>query len=126
MPWRAAGRPKRILSYAALPGRSRRSIAPTCAFGSRSPNNRPAESPLTEAEQRRTFARVVLAALPPLVERTRTLCRQALDRDRDDSRSRRVILGQAAPGPTPPRPAQGTADAQDAARRDIHRGGHNY
>ena len=28
--------------------------------------------PLTEAAQRRTFARVVLAALPPLVERTRT------------------------------------------------------
>ena len=51
--------------------------------------------PLTEAEQRRTFARVVLAALPPLVERTRALCRQALDRDRDDSRGRRVILGQA-------------------------------
>ena len=81
---------------------------------------------LTEAEQRRTFARVVLAALPPLVERTRTLCRQALDRDRDDSRSRRVILGQAPPGPTPPRPAQGAAEAQDAARRDIHRGGHDY
>ena len=82
--------------------------------------------PLTEAEQRRTFARVVLAALPPLVERTRTLCRQALDRDRADSRSRRVILGQAPPTPTPPRPARGAADAQDAARRDIHRGGHNY
>ncbi len=81
--------------------------------------------PLTEAEQRRTFARVVLAALPPLVERTRTLCQQALDRDRDNSRSRRVILGQAPQGPTPPRPAQGAADAQDAARRDIYRGGHN-
>lgn len=67
--------------------------------------------PLTEAKQRRTFARVVLAALPPLVERTRTLCRQALDRDRDDSRSRRVILGQAPPGSMPPRPVQGAADA---------------
>lgn len=56
--------------------------------------------PLTEAEQRRTFARVVLAALPPLVERTRTLCRQAVDRDRADSRNRRVILDQAPPTPT--------------------------
>ena len=37
--------------------------------------------PLTEAEQRRTFACVVLAALPPLVERTRTLCRKALARE---------------------------------------------
>lgn len=83
-------------------------------------------APLTEAEQRRTFARVVLAALPPLVKPIRTLCRQALDRDRDHSRSRRVILGQAPPGPTPPRPAQGTADAQGAPRRDFHRGGHNY
>ena len=82
--------------------------------------------PLTEAEQRRTFARVVLAALPPLVERTRSLCRQELDRTRADSSDRRVILGQAPPCPTPPRPAQGAADAQDAARRDIHRGGHNY
>ncbi len=82
--------------------------------------------PLTEAEQRRTFARVVLAALPPLVERTRTLCRQALGRDRADNGNRRVIFGHAPPGPTPPRPAQGTADAQDPAHRDIHRGGHNY
>ncbi len=82
--------------------------------------------PLTEAEQRRTFARVVLAALPPLVERTRTLCRQAVDHDRDESRSRRVILGQAPPTPTPPPPAQGAADAQHAARRDIHRGGHSH
>ena len=82
--------------------------------------------PLTEAEQRRTFARVVLAALPTLVEPIRTLCRQELDRARDDSRHRRVILGQAPPGPTPPRPAQGAVDAQDAARRDTHRSVHNY
>ena len=79
--------------------------------------------PLTEGEQRRTFARVVLAALRPLVERTRTL---ALDGDRDGSRNQRVTLGQAPPGPTPPARAQGAADAQDAARRDIHRGGHNH
>ena len=69
---------------------------------------------------------VVLAALPPLVERIRTLCRQTPGRDRDGSRNPRVILGQAPPGPMPPRPAQGTADAQDAARSDIHRGGHNH
>ena len=69
---------------------------------------------------------VVLAALPPLVERIRTLCRQTPGRDRDGSRNPRIILGQAPPGPMPPRPAQGTADAQDAARRDIHRGGHNH
>ena len=79
--------------------------------------------PLTEAEQRRTLARVVVAALPPLVERIRTLCRQAPGRDRDGGSNRRVILGQAPPGPTPPGRAQGAADAQDAARRDIHRGG---
>ncbi len=47
--------------------------------------------PLTEAEQRRTFARVVVAALPPLVERIRTLCRQAPGPDRDGGRNRRVI-----------------------------------
>ncbi len=82
--------------------------------------------PLTEAEQRRTFARVMVAALPPLVERIRILCRQAPGRDRDGDRNRRVILGQAPPGPTPPGRAQGAADAQDAARRDIHRGGHNH
>ena len=76
-------------------------------------------APLTEDEQRRTFARVVLAALPPLVERIRTLCPQV------PGGNRSVI-----PGPTlvarPPRPAQGAAAAQDAARRDIHRGGRNY
>ena len=82
--------------------------------------------PLTEAGQRRTFARVVLAALPPLVERIRTLCRQALGRDLDGTRNRLVILGQAPPGPSPPGRAQGAADAQDAARRDIHRGGYNH
>ncbi len=46
--------------------------------------------------------------------------------DRTVGRPGRVILGHAPPGPTPPRPAQGTADAQDPAHRDIHRGGHNY
>ena len=46
--------------------------------------------------------------------------------DRTVWRPGRVILGHAPPGPTPPRPAQGTADAQDPAHRDIHRGGHNY
>ena len=78
------------------------------------------DDPARAAAERR------LAALPPLVERIRTLCRQAPGRDREGSRNRRVILGQAPPGPTPPRPAQGAADAQDAARRDIHRGGHNH
>ena len=86
--------------------------------------------PLTKAEQRRTFARVTLAALPPLVERLRTLSRQALGRNPDGSRNRRVILGQAPPGPPrarpPPETSSGAADAQAAARRDIHRGGHNH
>ncbi|MCY4637588.1 MAG: hypothetical protein OXG04_24380 [Acidobacteria bacterium] len=68
----------------------------------------------------------MLAAVPPLVERIRTQCRQAPGRDRDGSRNRRVILRQAPPGPTPPGRAQGAADAQEAARRDIHRGDHNH
>ena len=67
----------------------------------------------------------MVAALPPLVERIRTLCRQAPP-DRDGGRNRRVILGQAPPGPTPPGRVQGATDAQKAARRDIHRGGHNH
>ena len=94
------------------------------AFGAALAQQQAGRVALTEAEQRRTFARVVLVALPPLAERIRTLCRQALDRDRDGSR--RVILGQAPPGPTPPRPTRGAAAAQDAARRDTHRGGHDY
>ena len=81
--------------------------------------------PLTEDEQRGTLARVVLAALPPLVERIRTLCRQAPGRGPDGSRNRRAIRGPAPPAPTPPGRAQGAA-AQDAARHDIHRGGHSY
>ena len=63
--------------------------------------------PLTEAEQRRTFARVVLAALPPLVERIRTLCRLVPGRDRDGSRNRGVFLGQAPPGPDAPGTSSG-------------------
>ena len=82
--------------------------------------------PLTEDEQRRTFARVVLAALPPLVERIRTLCRQVPGRGGGGSRNRHVIRGPAPPAPTPPGRVQGAANAQDAARRDIHRGGYNY
>ena len=79
--------------------------------------------PLTEAEQRRTFARMLLAALPPLVDRIRTLSLQAPGRDPDGSRNRCVNHGQAQPGPTPPRPVQGAADAPDAVGRDIYPGG---
>ena len=77
-------------------------VITTARSGPRPPNSRPAESRSPKPSSAGTFARVVLAALPSLVERIRTLCRQALGRDRDDSRNQRVILGQAPPGPTPP------------------------
>ena len=39
----------------------------------------------------------MLAALPPLVERIRTLCRRAPGRDPDGSRNRNVIFGPPPP-----------------------------
>ena len=53
------------------------------AAAERRHHDRAFRAAVAEDEQRRTFARVVLAALPPLVERIRTLCRQAPGRDRD-------------------------------------------
>lgn len=70
--------------------------------------------PLTAAERNRSFARVVLATLPALVARIRTVCRQArrLQHDRIPE----------TPAVAPGRRAHVAADDQDKAR---HRGGYD-
>ena len=68
---------------------------------------------LTAAERNRTFARVVLATLPALVVRIRTICRQALRLQHNSI--------PEAPAVAPGR-AQGAADDKDKAR---HRDGYD-